>query len=793
MRWPVLLTCSAVVAAAALDAFAGAPYLRTILAGIFVLLAPGWLLLRAWDRSAQRSIAEEIGIACAVSWVLLTVVCLAVFLMHGQVWHVIVALAVGQVLLLPRVVRDVRSAITAAGSSFEWLTVAGVVVAALATCVAGGYTNAVEGPAIAPGWSTMEEALQVSTIRKIVGAESLRHDQVMYVKGGFVTYYLPVYPFVLALISFTSRLDPMVMFDTFRFWSASLGLVAFWWLANVAVGRERGARIALAAVALVLLGHAGQAEQLGSWGQLVPLSHIADFALGVLLPMGLAMLTTIAVGRGTWRYAAAVVVFLTAMSTTHIREAPHALSYIAAFLLLSQLVQRGSGRSRLQLAAVGGALLAVVAVYSRFIQANVPFIDYYNAGASSQGLIELLARYWSRGVTMDPTVIPPPQGPVVTLAFLLGPIVLVKCKDRVGLIFLTAGVLAWWLPLYIPVVGYLLQQLTYSEIMMAPSRYIITPAFLLVIAFSFPVTSWLGRSSALRRICGDGGARWVAAIFAPLAIVFGSDALYRVTFGVPAVVLGVGLLLAMLAKSRLWERSSPLWFPDAPAPSRTSVTFTVGAFAIALALQAPKATWFEQGWMRSRPHTANTRQWYERTRLPGLLPWSTVEMLETKIPNGSSIAADPTLGIAIPLVTDQFILFSGSAFTTDLPFLRAWEQFEHTAFDRNRHVAWDDFRKRIGDRLPALVEDEIVRAEAMRYDFTRLVAMAMGPSMRSRPIFGEDTTDQLTMALLAALRPDYLLVDRHRHRRLQQLVQSQPGVFVLAASDGPMSLFKLAR
>jgi hypothetical protein len=771
------------------DAVGGAPLLRTVFAGALVLLAPGWLVLRAHDGAAERPIGREIALALCISWVILALLCAAAFTLHLPISYVVGVLAVAAIALLLLVLRRGRGwAITA--TPLERLALAGIAAAAVAAYSAGGYTSAVSGPAIAPGWSSMEEALQISTVRKIASADALAHDQVMYVKGGYITYFVPVYPFMLAIIGVAANLDPMLLYDTFRFWSASLGLIAFWWLAVAVVGRERGVFVALAAAALVLLGHAGQAEELGSWGQLVPVTHIADFALGVLLPLALAMLAAIAVQPMRWRHVIGVIAFIAAMTLTHVREAPHALSYIAAYLPLSLLLGSSRRRSWWQQAAIAAASVGIAMAYGAFIQARVPFIDFYNDAASSQGMIDLLSQYRTHGIKVNPDIVPKAQGPIATLAYLFLPLVLLTCRHHPGLIFLAAGMLAWWLPMYVPIAGYALQQLTYSEIMMAPSRYILAPAYLFSIVGAVAVTAWMQQAAVWRRWFGESRAPFVAVGLAAAATVLGAEALYRVTRPLPALVIGLGLAAAVLITRRAASAATrEFLLPDFAPPGRRVVGAAIVAFIVLLAVRMPRASWIEQGWARERPHTSDTRAWFESTEVSKVLSWNTVGLLNA-IPPRSMILADPTMGLAIPLVTDQFIFSSGSAFTTDLPYLRVVQGLAGESFDSKRHVQWNNFRHILGERLTPLVADEIVRAESVRNDFSRLVYMAWGVTARTRPIFGEEATDDMSIEIMQALRPDYVLIDIERHSRLARVIESRPAMFQAVGADRTVRLFK---
>jgi hypothetical protein len=759
------------------------PLAATVLAGALVLVVPGTLCLLLARRFCTTSWIQRLAFGVAASWCIVTAACVVAFVFGLRVRECAAAFALGDVLLFGAWLWQRPWTRFERPRAAELALLAAILVIAVLAYRVGGYTDYENGPSVAPGWSTMEEPLQVSTVRKIEFSRRLRVDEVLYARGELATYYFPVYAFALAMVSWLSGLDPMILFDAFRVWTAALGLLAFAALAIASFGWRAGLIIMATALALVIGGIAGQAS--GSWGQLIPLTHIADFGLGVLLPLALFLVVRLcSIERAGIPAVAATIAFLFSMAITHTREAAHVASYMAALLVAGPIFGALDRRQWLRLAVTTIALVALVAAFSAFTEKRVPFIGEYEHAAAARARIEAAAalrepvRNWVS--TAD---LPNVLEPYVTLGFLIAPFVLWVTRRNAGALMLTAGMIAWWVPMHIAVVGHLLERAVYSEVMMTPSRYVFHEAYLL-----YGVVVY-GAILLVDRV--DRGMRSVfAVLLAAVASVAVADAAQRLTDH-PVVVFIAALAIAAIG-IRLTRRTAPPWAFD-PQRRFLQPVAAVACAAIVCAgvvVHSPHRTLVRTGNRRERARTADEATWYTQTAMKKALPWDAVAMLRSSVPARSVIAADPALGLSIPFAADQYLLVSGTNFTSDLHFLDVVERITGSGFDENA-VDWNAYRARLGGDLAPAARADVVAWERFNQRLARLVALATAGA--HAPLFGAAERPDVTMDLLDALHPDYILVSPTRHASLFELLSADPRRFGRVSSAGDFVLFKATR
>jgi len=130
-----------------------------------------------------------------------------------------------------------------------------------------------------------EEALHLTILRKLAQNTSLDHLNLMYKREVANTYVYPPYHFALALVSRISGLDPIVVYLKFRPAAGLVSLLSMWSLALALFGRRWVADLTLLALLILVLNNAAGQVPGFYWAQLVPLSHLGDFGLGVMLPV----------------------------------------------------------------------------------------------------------------------------------------------------------------------------------------------------------------------------------------------------------------------------------------------------------------------------------------------------------------------------------------------------------------------------------------------------------------------------------------------------------------------------
>lgn len=817
------------------------PLLQTLIAGALTLVLPGWLVLSLLTGPGRLTLLERIAYGFAISWCAITLLCVAAFVFGRSVADASIALlGLDAVLAVVFAVKSRARTVTPLDRR-QWLLLIGIVLVSLAYYRIGGYSDPANGPVVAKSdWSTMEELLQISSVRKIADAPQLRVAEVMYAKGEISTYFYPVYPFALALVGTVARLDPLVLFDSFRLWSVALGLISVLVLALTAFGPTVGGWTAVVALVLVATGNAGQAAGFGSWAQLAPLVHQGDFALGVLLPLSLAAVIRFVDARpGDRLFAWLIVPLLWAMTLTHTREAVHVASYMSAFLLVGPLTGALDRRRWIRLAAVVAGVAVFMLGYSTIIKTVVPFIGEHELASAARARLDYAAlAHGGRLLTFSTSKVPHVLAPFVSLAFLVAPSLLIVCRRSTGVVFLASGLLLWFLPLHSPFVASILERLIYSEIMTSPARYVFHVGYLIFGAgvywastfiyrlFSGPInTGAIKVGSQIRTAPGERSLVLDVALSAVdgatgglvIEIGRGSDdqspdssssqryldvplflntlllllfaaaigfGLYQLVWH-PAWVPLTALLLGVIA-SRWQARFAQV---PAPPPSRGTRSAAVvvslallGGFLYFLLAPTDAAV------VRTLPRTRHVERWYEQAKLSTTLPLSAVRLLRSAIPPRSVIATDPVLGLSIPAAVDQFIFVSGTNFTTDLHYLETVDRLAHVVFDPERDIDWASYRARLGDDLSRF-RDDILLWEGYYYKQKRLYTLGISTQY---PIFSENEPNELTLQYLDALAPEFLLLAPAQHPRLAALVAAHADRFVPVANDDGYFVYRVS-
>lgn len=785
------------------------PLVATALAGFVLLVLPGLLTL-GLTPGLRIALPQRLAFAFAASWCVIATLCVISFKLEWSLSRALLLLfafeaALATVLIVRPTLPQDRI------DRPQLVVLAAVMLISILAYRTGGYTSADLGPAIAPGWSTMEEGLQISTVRKIADADHLRPSQSMYARGEIPTYIYPVYPFALAGVSRISGLDPLIVFDTFRLWSAGLAMLALYTFTVVAFGRSTGAIATLAICALILLGHAGPGPDLGSWGQLIPLTHIGDFSLGVLFPLGLALVAhTVDTGVGGGVVSAIALPFLMAMALTHLRESAHVLSYMVTGLVVG-LAVRGFDRTRaIRLGALSAVLIVVTVLLSRHIQAEVPFIAAHELASAAKSKIDMMAELRD-GMRLNAGDVPMTVQPWVGYAVVIAPIALLLLRFSSGAVMLLAGLLAWWLPLNVPLLARFLERIVYSEIMMSPVRYVFQASYLvfgltvsaaaLLIDEAFRLLPTARRKVVLeidgKSIVLTRYLRYRVHLLVAGAVIIALMLLSLVTMarmlavslGQPAGALAlIGAVFVAYQFRHLREWSARVHAYLTRRPDHPGFLAVVGALMLALLFVDNSSSTFLKGaGARSAAQTASLEQWYAHAQVGQILPWTTLKMLRS-LPARSLIAADPRMGLAIPMVADQFVLSSGTNFTTDLHYLETVQRIMGDPFDES-DIDWESYRERLGTPLVESQRPEILAWERYSQRQRRLIDVGDAAGSRA-PIFNTAEPPELTMRLLDALDPDYLLIDVNQHPHLVTLVTTQRSRFGLVAQDGPFQVYR---
>lgn len=498
---------------------------RMACAMLWVYGVPGWLALRTCFPRRRFDALEQIPLAFGLGHVLVAGECVAATLAHGNLgtaWtiHAVATALLGVGFGVARWASHGRVEPPEAPSSRVFPVAAWIALAATLALLwgAGGLWKAAPGD---------EEAYNLVLTRKFLDLERYDATAFMYRKGMPGSYLFAPYPFVTAMLAKASALDPIIVYTNYRAFWGLVALSAFYATARVLTRRRDVACVVLIAGCMLALSNAaGQfEEQVGAvyWGQLTPVSHAADFGLGVLLPvMVLFLLHAFRDGRwfSAWVWLTPIV-FLSCI-LTHTREAVQALFYgglIAAAVLIAW---RREWRRLAPLAIVALLTIALGKAFQHYHHAQVPHVVAHEAAnrvSLENGFREIYEKHPPAGFFAlwyfngDPSLF----RTYFSFAMLAAPLLLLV-RERSGWTVVLWGVLTLFMLIYrIPPLVLLIVQNTYSEIFWTPARYVSTLSYLVFGLFVFATAPMWDR--LIERLRGRGAfARWTLLVDAALIV-----------------------------------------------------------------------------------------------------------------------------------------------------------------------------------------------------------------------------------------------------------------------------------
>jgi hypothetical protein len=444
--------------------------LRVVGAALVAAVVPGAFTVLAWKPRSEFTLLEFLGISIGASVAVVQLVTIAAVMYS---WSVDVSLG----LLAAWTAGHAVAAFRRRGAEARIVTPGGEAALACALVVLGAALYGVGSP-----FDTTEPRVHISLVRRLVHLSSPTPYTLYLAPDVVYTYPFPGTHYLLALMSRVGGIDPFFLYYKTR---AIWGIAAITLLYACALALFRSTRIALAsafvAVGLVVNGAFGAVPNF-SWGQLAPLSHASDLAMGVLLP-GLLLLSFRAIDaaeRREWRFFGTAALGVAVMLVmVHPREIVQYLVYLTAFAAAAIWVRPWRGMSR-RAAMLLVATLAVLVVYRMWHQSVVLTVDdmvereraglaQILRGASLTDLVGLpLPLLRSYMIAFEPVF--HGWNPVVLLA---SPLALFALRRRPLALFLAAGIVCYVLIIRFPILSIPYAYLTYFEILYTPIRNVI--------------------------------------------------------------------------------------------------------------------------------------------------------------------------------------------------------------------------------------------------------------------------------------------------------------------------------
>ncbi|MBV9119361.1 MAG: hypothetical protein JOZ39_01540, partial [Chloroflexi bacterium] len=486
--------------------------LKTLLAGIAVLITPGGLLLLAAGQATGRSLVQVLALSIPGSLAAINLCAVATLVFH--VPAATVALACFLVISVLTAWRFHRDAL--AGSIFfskedAWIC-AGLAALGIAMYFKGSPIN------------TGEDLVHVAVIRRLAELSNPAIDNVAYSPNDVYSYPLPSTHFIFALLSLAGGVDPLFAYHKARALLAIAAILMVYVMARLAT-RNRVIAAATLVAGMLFLANGSFADVPGySWGQLAPFSHASDVAMGLLLPA--LLLATFAYFRAGSTAAARFYLAITAgalfmLTLVHIREMVQYVVYVVAFAIAALWPPRDSRllkRSVTAFLAAAATMIGYTAWDTRVVQYVGGMVDDRKSllveharqmTAASLFQEPFLDRYFSTGfVTTFYLWFP--------IVILLTPLVLALFNRRRIVFGMCLGIGLYLVIIRVPLVSIPYLYLTYYEMLFTPVRNFVPFAYVLT-----------GLELVIAAVCITRIRRWwlsAVAFLATIALLTGLHA-----------------------------------------------------------------------------------------------------------------------------------------------------------------------------------------------------------------------------------------------------------------------------
>lgn len=782
------------------------PFLRLLVAGAVALVLPGALLLRLLGSDSEQPEEDGLGWLASsfgLSFVVLSALCVAVTLLHGNivhgVWFIFGTLFLGA--LLVQAGRRRGSLITSEraadpdGQSGRWID--GLIVLGLAGLAALLYVIGGMGTAAPDG----EEALHLLMARKLFDNPAIALDNVFYKPATETTYVFLPYHFLLALLSKIAGMDPFLVFVKSRFLWGILSVACLYAIAKHLFGSRTLARFAaLFFLAVLWSGRGG--HWIGAFARFAPVSHHADVSLGLLLPLGILFMIRFLRKDGGRLFSVVAPLLLIAITITHTREGLQFLMYLASFLagcLLFRYGGEGAWKRALILVLI---LVAFGFAYHRVHAGAASHLAEWEQAEKTQ------AREMLKQAVRKP--MPMLLGrPLIQDSIYLTGYHLIRHPYLWALVFLTPLLLMarhtfWgillalgiWVPLFLarlPILTVVSILATYSQFLFTFIRYLMHWAYLF---FALLIFGWVvlidrlavrweafapSQSRAQRFLRGGG---W--AVTAMLGMVIVLRLIHGASGAVGEALVNPLLILLVLGVAWLVvEASLKSWSEKIPAPpdplAGCRFRSPVLAWCVSLAvvgvlatdIDPPKArkTWERTLWQqvelarsKERPDPVRFVRWYEQAR-PFDFSYRFYSYIRDRVPRQKVFACVPDYAFRIPAYFNQYVFTFGSFFSTEIEFVDRY--YELTGRERPSP-----------NPAPRLY---------------RLVDIYNKEVLGSFPIFSEQESFDRTLTLLDGFAIDYLIASPAHAKRFQEFRAKMPGVLEPVFEDEGYTLYRVDR
>jgi hypothetical protein len=728
-------------------------------------IVPGVLILLAWRPIARLPVAALASLGFGVSFGLIQALTVVAVSMHRDTGEMLTALYVVSALHgIAAVVRRRGTAAVIHGSDV-------LLGCALFGVAAFAYLQG------APFQDT-EDQIHAAIVRRLLylDAPSLDNIYSIYaVPPVIYTYPFPGTHYLMALIARAGGLDPLFVYHKLRAFWVVIAVLTLYGFVNAVFGSRRLALVsALTGIAFIANGTFGTVRGF-FWGQLEPVSHASDVALGVVLPALLLLACYFIKAerpRGQTVFLCATVMLGLALTAVHTRDVVQLIVYLAAFV--GALVIIGRSRAMWHRAALLlGTLAAALLVWSVWHGATADAVGRLVVQRRPD-LIGTVSRYsWTMLFGQPHVLLSDYVSGFSTLFYgwtpivvLVAPFALYQYRHRPLTLLIGASVLSYLIIIRVPIVALTYVWGTYFEILYSPVRNIVFFVHALTGAAVYTIAC---RLAHLRPVLGVASALAVSAV---AVLVF--------HFGAPAFTEWIDLLFVpaiagyLFVLYRLWSRSAE---PVRVAPSGSS--WWTAIVAVLIVVPAALFTWMPE----TSPVASGLR-----------------ENVNTPTELFAGISCEPIGGVSVPFVPSELaaappsipltrscppsvrvMQFAAERMSPQAIFVAdKFARFPPPAFMPQRVVAWPSADQE-------LISEQDMFVEYYRYYRARMIRYGV------QPFFNDRESRAERVDFISHVGATHVLVDPGNHETMARVLRDYPDLFRPVFDEGGWAIYEIVR
>lgn len=665
-------------------------------------------------------------------------------------------------------------------------------------------------------YPAVEDTNVLSMARKIYGLSGMHFDRILYKEKLFYPYLLPLYSYILAMLSYVSGLEILQIYIKMRFVFTLLTFITAYSLACALFPKIKELPwLVILVSSLAVVGGMGKAFS-GSYGQFLAFGHYQDFALCVVLPI--CFMFFIEGLKNKLAYIMLSSFIGLTLFFIHAREA-------IIFAMLVSAVSAGLfmvNKDRKIL--LRGAIVFLVMIFAGLILGYLqsvtqpPDLIRYNkemAGLVSSKLFSLL-----NGPSVVGLFYPPLENesqffsgynffyshPYYMFAFSSIPILLLFRKNF-GLSVIGFSLLTPFLIMPIPLFSLLLIKVTYDQMLWhGPALFgIFQLCYIVLSLFIISVINLFGKYDILKIF-------YVPAIILFLLflaiIVHLPQWLYFYNNLLFYIWIFSGILIVVKFKGLNYQFDESLINIRKPS----LIFVVIGCFIFFLAhghgdilkkfipdFPMHKASarmrftpvWIDLKEALGKPPVTEWERWYSQSEF-GMIPIDAVSFIRENIPNGKLFAAPyggASVALQLSVMTDQFI-YSTQTYTT---------QVENDILNKVYKAHYGKSPSEIIDTPHRLDEYLKQRYNAiMDYDkvlkkYFALMYIYDETMKEFQPIFNQVDAPDTTLNLIKEFNIDYILVTPKWHSHLDRLSYELKGAIEKVYDKNQVAIYKVKR